>query len=95
MSDSWSDVSPREAARRLLAAPHTSSAPDAAPVPAAPSRRHAGKPFADHPDIVATRERGARARAMFELAGMPSPLFLQRRGPNNPVIDVPNGLTGL
>ena len=91
MSDSWGDVSAREAARRLLATPHTGSAPDAAPVPATPSRRHAGKPFADHPDIVATRERGARARAMYELAGMPSPLFLQRRGPNNPLIDGPNG----
>ncbi len=28
---------------------------------------------------------------MFELTGMPSPLFLLRRGPNNPVIDGPNG----
>ncbi len=31
---------------------------------------------------------------MYELAGMPSPLFLQRRGPNNPVIDMPDGLKG-
>jgi 8-amino-7-oxononanoate synthase len=94
VSDSLNEVSAREAARRLLAAP-PNAAPQgisaAAPAPAVPVRRRARLPFADHPEVLATGERRARALEMVELTGMPSPLFLQRRGPNNPVIDGPGG----
>ena len=91
MSDSGNGLSARETARRLLATSQTASASHATPTT---PREHARLRFADHPDIVATRERRALARQMYELAGMPSPLFLQRWGPNNPVIDMPDGLSG-
>jgi 8-amino-7-oxononanoate synthase len=65
--------------------------PNPVPAPVAPSRRVARQPFAGHPDIIAARQRTSRARKMSELTGMPSPLFLLRRGPNDPVIDGPNG----
>jgi 7-keto-8-aminopelargonate synthetase-like enzyme len=86
-----SEVSARETARRLLAAPQSSSPVEAVPSPAKTSRRRAAKPFADHPAIVATRDRRGRAQAIVELTGMPSPLFFERHGPNEPVIDGPNG----
>lgn len=89
MSESRYDVSARETARRLLAA--SQAAPQPHPMPVTPARRNGRQPFADHPDIVATRERRGRAQDMLELSQMPSPLFLLRQGPNDPVIDGRNG----
>ena len=93
MTESWSAASAREAARRLLTQPHDdhvdASTRDA--VPATKLGRDPRGPFADHPDVVAARERNARTRAMVEFTGMPNPLFLPRRGPNSAVIDGPDG----
>lgn len=93
MTESWDGMSARETARRLLAQPRddhvVASAPDTSSV--AKSRRDSRQPFADHPEVVAARERNARTRAMLEFTGMPNPLFLPRRGANSPVIDGPDG----
>jgi 8-amino-7-oxononanoate synthase len=93
VTESWDGMSARETARRLLAQPRddhvVASAPDTVSV--AKSRRDSRQPFADHPEVVAARERNARTRAMLEFTGMPNPLFLPRRGANSPVIDGPDG----
>jgi 8-amino-7-oxononanoate synthase len=100
VTDGHESLSARETARRLLATPQASAPAQAAPVQAAqiqaatPARRNVSRTFADHPDIVTTRERRARAQEMVALTGMPSPLFLERRGPNEAVIDMPDELSG-
>jgi 8-amino-7-oxononanoate synthase len=94
VTESWDGMSARETARRLLAQPRddhvVASAPDTVSV--AKSRRDSRQPFADHPEVVAARERNARTRAMVEFTGMPNPLFLARRGANSSVIDGPDGV---
>jgi 7-keto-8-aminopelargonate synthetase-like enzyme len=94
VTETWSGATARDTARRLLQQPVTdpgaaASVSRQAPVTAARSDNR--QSFADHPEVVAARERSARAGGMFELTGMPNPLFLVRRGPNNPVIDGPSG----
>ena len=92
MTENLTASSARETARRLLAQPQNGAATASVPPAVAITKSRRGtQPFADHPDVVAARERSARTRAMVEATGMPNPLFLARRGPNGTVIDGPGG----
>lgn len=87
MSDSRNDISVRGLVRHLSAVPQNTSVP----APVAPSPQRARRSFVDRPDIAAIRRRTALVRKIFDMTGMPSPLFLRRQGPNGPMIDGPNG----
>lgn len=52
--------------------------------------RRARQKFADHPRVIEACELNERRRMIWELTGMPSPLFLERRGHNGGVIEGPD-----
>lgn len=93
MTGTGSGTSARDIARRLLAQQDSGDIIASAShgVPVAKSPRGAGQQFADHPEVVAARERRSRAEALRNLTGMPNPLFLARKGPNTAVIEGPDG----
>lgn len=85
----------REMASKLLAGGGNGDqlAPPLRPV--APTSATGAKPivrqkFSDHPGVVSACELNARRRAIWELTGMPSPLYLERKGYNTAVIEGPD-----
>lgn len=80
----------RDMASRLLAQRDSGDVRPAvgrAVAPPLPQRGQRQK-FADHPLVAAACELNARRRAIWELTGMPSPLFLERKGYNSAVLQV-------
>lgn len=82
----------REMASKLLAGRGGAELKAPAPRPLAPDRSRPAprQKFADHPLIASACEVNARRRAIWELTGMDSPLFLERSGYNTAVIDGPD-----
>ncbi|MDP7703634.1 MULTISPECIES: aminotransferase class I/II-fold pyridoxal phosphate-dependent enzyme [unclassified Mycobacterium] len=79
----------RDMASRLLAGRGNGASAGPLPRPAAPAPRSTRQQFADHPLVASACELNSRRRAIWELTGMPSPLFLERKGYNTAVIDGP------
>jgi 8-amino-7-oxononanoate synthase len=76
----------RDMASRLLDLRQVISTPKSGP--AAPNNppRRSPRQFDDHPGVVMVRERNARSRAIWDLTGMPDPLYLAREGHSGAVI---------